>query len=85
MSMGNGQQGQIQVMPPPFGEPLNMGLNQMRGPEGKLIVFVHFMGPGRSFSCLLSGEDAEKWGKQLEHIGRMTKAGLVADPQQFPG
>ena len=81
---GDGKQPQVQVQVPPFGEMLMIGTTQLPLPNGQLVVLLNLSGPGRTFSCLLAGEDAENWGKQLQHAGTMSKAGLYIQAPPAP-
>lgn len=81
--MMNGEQPQqVQIPLPPLGEPLTFGTGQIPMPDGKLAVVLTLQGPGRSFVCLITGDDAINWGKQLDHYGRSSKAGLFVQGAQ---
>lgn len=71
--MQNGQQPALPL--PPVNEPLQFATGQLPGPDGLMVVLT-LAGPGRSFQCVITGEIASNWAKQLEHYGRMSESGL---------
>lgn len=67
----------VQVhFPPALGEALGLLTAQKMMPDGKLWVEIVFCKPGTTVTGVVNPDDCERWGNQLLHYAKMSKAGL---------